>query len=381
LSEFGQTSGVKINVTRLPWKDAWQKLLTVAIEGKGADVSHVGSTWAPTLAALDSLRPFNESEIRSLGGPLIFVPAAWQTVQIEGRGEVWAIPWSVYTFVIFYRRDLLQEAGIEESTAFLTPESIRETFSTLQRAGIPPWAMPTQGNYLDLPHIAVSWLRACGGDFFGPDGRTLEFNRPHVRKGLVEFFELYRFIPADLRGLDYDTCQAAFFGEGRMSVLVAGPEAYSDALDDDIIPEGNRELVGVAALPAVSWIGGDHLVIWKTVRIDAYKEKSAVELIRSLISIENQKRLFRQSRILPARLEAYTDLEFQPVGMRPVLEKVLQTARPHPPARLWRRTESMLVDMLNEIAKDVLDSEKADIEEIVEHHCEDSAKRISLFIR
>ena len=112
-SEYQEASGTKVNVTRHSWDRAWQTLLITAMEGKGEDVSQVGSTWAPTLAALDSLRAFNEMEVRSFGGPLIFVPAAWQTVRIEGRGDVWAIPWSVYTFVIFYRRDLLHNAGID----------------------------------------------------------------------------------------------------------------------------------------------------------------------------------------------------------------------------------------------------------------------------
>jgi multiple sugar transport system substrate-binding protein len=355
--------------------------LTVAIEGKGEDVSQIGSTWAPTLAALDSLRPFSESEVRSLGGPLIFVPAAWQTVQLEGRGDVWAIPWSVYTFVIFYRRDLLQRAGVEESTAFTTPEAMRETLSALQSADIPTWTIPTNQNYLDLPHIASAWARAYGGDYFGPFGRSPEFNTPHARRGMVDFFELYRFIPADLRGLDYDACLAEFFQNGKTAVVVAGLEAYSDALIQNTLPEIRRDLIGVAALPGVSWIGGDHLVLWKTVRFDSQKEKAALELIRSLISVENQIRLFREARILPSRLDAYTELEFQPEGMRPVLEKILQTARPHPPARLWRRTESMLVDMLCEIARDVMDTQTPNVAEIVERHSTDYEKRFSLFLR
>lgn len=381
LKEFDEKSNTKTRIRRLAWKDAWQRLLTVAIEGKGEDVSQVGSTWAPTLAALDSLRPFSEAEVRSLGGPLIFVPAAWQTVQIEGRGEVWAIPWSVYTFVIFYRRDLLQRAGVEENTAFSTPTSMHETFEALQKAGISPWTIPTRESYLDLPHITSSWLRAYGGDFFAPDGKSLEFNTPHARRGLVDFFQLYRFIPASLQGLDYDTCLEQFFNKGETALVVAGPEAYSDAIINNTLPEPIRDLIGVVALPGVPWIGGDHLVIWKTVRLDHHKERVAVELIDSLISVENQARLFKEARILPSRLDAYTQLEFQPGGMRPVLERILQTARPHPPARLWRRTESMLVDMLWEMARNILDSQSSEVAEIVERQSADYEKRFSLFLK
>jgi ABC-type glycerol-3-phosphate transport system substrate-binding protein len=136
----------------------------------------------------------------------------------------------------------------------------------------------------------------------------------------------------------------------------------------------------VAALPGVSWIGGDHLVIWKTVRFDALKERAALDLIHSLASVENQIRLSRETTILPARLDAYADLEFQPEGMRPVLEKILQTARPHPPARLWRRIESMLADMLCDIARNVINFRKQSVAEIVEPKLAEYEKRFLLLL-
>jgi multiple sugar transport system substrate-binding protein len=351
-----------------------------AIEGKGDDVSQVGSTWAPTLAALDSLRPFSDSEARSLGGPLVYVPAAWQTTRIEGRGEIWAIPWSVYTFVIFYRRDLLQRVGVEETIAFATPEAMRDTLQSLQNVGIHPWTIPTAANYLDLPHIVSSWVRAYGGDFFGHDGMRPSFNTPHARKGLLEFFELCRLIPAELQEHTYESCLDDFFHKEKIAVVIAGAEAYSDAQQSNTLAENISDQIGVASVPGVSWIGGDHLVVWKTVRFDPAKEKAALNLIRSLTSVENQIRLARETTILPARLDAYVDLEFQPESMRPVLEKILQTARPHPPARLWRRIESMLTDMLSDIARNVINFRKQSVVELVEPKLAEYEKRFSLLL-
>ncbi len=380
VKEFQADKNVKVNVARLPWERAWQTLLMTAMEGKGGDVSQVGSTWAPTLAALDSLRWFSEAEIRALGGPLAFVPAAWQTVRVEGRGEVWAIPWSVYTFVIFYRRDLLKKAGVDEATAFATPESMLEAFRALQNAGIPPWTLPTTTHYLDLPHIASSWVRAYGGDFISADGKKVLFNAPHARQGLVEFFSLYRFIPSQLRGLSYEACLEEFFGKGNTAVLITGAESFSDALTDGTLSENLRDQIGVASVPGVPWIGGDHLVAWRSVRLDPEKEQAAVALIESLSSAENQVRLHRETTILPARLDAYPDLEFQPAGMRPVLERTLQVARPHPPTRLWRRIESLLVDMLFDIARSVMDFQKQGPAEIVEAKLADYERRLSLVL-
>jgi multiple sugar transport system substrate-binding protein len=380
VKEFQNTSQTSTHVRRLSWNRAWQTLLMFAMEGKGDDVSQVGSTWAPTLAALDSLRPFSDFEVRSIGGPLVFVPAAWQTVRTEGRGEIWAIPWSVYTFVIFYRRDLLQRVGVEESIAFSTPEAMRETFRALQTGGIPPWTIPTSASYLDLPHIVAAWVRAYGGDFFAPDGMRPYFNTPHACRGLLEFFELCRLIPTELQEQNYEGCLDEFFHKEKTAVLIAGTEAYREAQQSNTLSENIRDQIRVAALPGVSWIGGDHLVIWKTVRFDALKEQAALDLIHSLASVENQIRLSRETTILPARLDAYADLEFQPEGMRPVLEKILQTARPHPPARLWRRIESMLADMLCDIARNVINFRKQSVAEIVEPKLAEYEKRFLLLL-
>jgi multiple sugar transport system substrate-binding protein len=380
VKEFQNTSKTSTQVRHLSWNRAWQTLLMFAIEGKGDDVSQVGSTWAPTLAALDSLRPFSDFEVRSMGGPLVFVPAAWQTVQIEGRGEIWAIPWSIYTFVIFYRRDLLQHAGVEESTAFSTPETMLETMRALQNSGIHPWTIPTSANYLDLPHIVSSWARAYGGDFFAPDGKRPYFNTPHARRGLLEFFELCRLIPIELQEQNYEACLDDFFHKEKTAVLIAGAEAYSEAQQSNALSKSMRDHIGVAAIPGVSWIGGDHLVIWKTVRFDPRKEHAALDLIHSLTSVENQIRLSRETTILPARLDAYAELEFQPDGLRPVLEKILQTARPHPPARLWRRIESMLADMLCDIARTVMNFRNQTVAEIVETKLAEYEKRFLLLL-
>jgi len=380
VKEFQEASNVNVNVSRLPWDRAWKTLLSFAIEGKGGDVAQVGSTWTPTLAALDSLRPFTQAEADAMGGAQSFVPAAWETVRVEGRKEVWAIPWSVYTFVVFYRRDLLLKAGVDETVAFSTPEAMRETLAALHKAGIAPWAISTKPRYLDLPHIASSWVRAYGGDFVSPDGKRAVFNLPSARRGLVEFLKLYRFMPASLRGLDYDACLAEFFQKGNTAVLIAGAESYSDALNTNTLSEKVRGVVGVAPVPGVSWIGGDHLVVWKTVRTDSRKERGAAELINWMMTVKNQARLQRENTILPARLDAYPELEFQPKEMKSVLETILQNARPHPPLRLWRRVESMLTDMLYELGRNVLNYPNQAVAEIIEARLEDEEKRFSLIL-
>src|SRR5512141_2963274 len=110
LASFEREKQIQISLRRLGWERAWQALLMDAVEGKGPHVSQIGSTWVATMAMLDALRPFNEEEVSAMGGAARFLPSAWDSVKFANRPEVWAVPWSIYTFVLYYRPDLLVKA-------------------------------------------------------------------------------------------------------------------------------------------------------------------------------------------------------------------------------------------------------------------------------
>src|SRR5574342_68468 len=124
LKPFAQETAISIQLKRVGWDRAWQTLLMEAIEGKGPHVSQIGSTWSPTMAMLDALRVFSEAEVARFGGGKHFLPAAWETVKLKERPGIWAIPWSIYTFVLFYRKDVLEHAHIDPAEAFATPETM-----------------------------------------------------------------------------------------------------------------------------------------------------------------------------------------------------------------------------------------------------------------
>src|SRR5512133_3756424 len=114
LAAFEREKEIQLSLRRVGWDRAWQVLLMEALEGKGPHVSQIGSTWVPTMAMLDASRAFCMDASSALGGASCFLPSAWESIKFAERPEdVWAIPWSIYTFVLYYRRDLLEKAGID----------------------------------------------------------------------------------------------------------------------------------------------------------------------------------------------------------------------------------------------------------------------------
>jgi ABC-type glycerol-3-phosphate transport system substrate-binding protein len=380
LASFEREKQIQISLRRLGWDRAWQALLMDAVEGKGPHVSQIGSTWVATMAMLEALRVFTREDISAIGDSARFLPAAWESVKFANRADVWAIPWSIYTFALYYRRDLLENSGIDPATAFLTPKAMCETFSRLSKNGIAPWAFPSLIPYADLVHITSSWARANGGDFMSSDGREPLFAKLEATSGLMDFFELFPFIPLALRGLNVEACTNAF-ARGDVAMLIGGVEIGNELMESPYASQQMRENVEVTTLPGVPWIGGDHLVVWKNVLTDKEHEECALDLVKYLSKKETQIQLFQAENILPARADAYDELTFPLETTRRTLQKILETGRPHPTLRLWRRIEAFLDDMLLDIGKTVLRQPTVSPSSIATQMLNDYDQKLSAILR
>ena len=380
LASFERDKQIQLSFRRVGWDRAWQALLMDAVEGKGPHVSQIGSTWVATMAMLDALRAFNANDVSAIGGAPRFLPSAWESVKFANHPEVWAIPWSVYTFVLYYRRDLLAKAGIDPETAFATTTAMRETFDTLSKNRIAPWVFPSLHPYADLVHIASCWARANGGDFMSENGREPLFAQPEASAGLMDFFEWFPFIPLSLRGLNVDACMQAF-ARGDVATFIGGVEIGNDLMISPYASQEMRKNVAVTTLPGIPWIGGDHLVVWKNVLADADHEKAALDLVGYLSKKDTQVQLFNLENVLPARVDAYDELTFPLETTKPTLEKVLQTGRPHPALRLWRRIEAFLDEMLLDIGSSVLRQPTVSPSDIALQMLDDYEQKLSAVLK
>jgi multiple sugar transport system substrate-binding protein len=96
---------VRVEVQQLPWSAAHQKLLTAFAGDALPDVAQLGNTWLPEFAALHALEPVEPSVVDSSD----YFPGIWQTNVIDQTA--YGVPWYVDTRLLFYRKDLLAEAG------------------------------------------------------------------------------------------------------------------------------------------------------------------------------------------------------------------------------------------------------------------------------
>lgn len=108
-----QNPTIHVDVQNIPMTAAHEKLLTAFAADGLPDVCQLGNTWLPEFALLDTLEPMQPYVARSkIVDPADYFPGVWDTNLVDGT--LYGVPWYVDTRLLFYRKDLLREAGYNQ---------------------------------------------------------------------------------------------------------------------------------------------------------------------------------------------------------------------------------------------------------------------------
>jgi multiple sugar transport system substrate-binding protein len=376
MERFRKDKGQPVNLVRFGWDNIWRELVNVAIYRQGPDIAEIGSTWLESLVAMRSLNSFSAHDLQQIGGKEVFFPAAWQNVALSNQKEIWGIPFRADMRVIFYWKDLFENASVDASEAFLSTESMTASFIKLQRAGIPAWIAPTNDTHNSV-YIIASWIWGAGGDFLSPDGRRTAFNSPAARRGAHDYFDLLRFMPPQASSFsDSDTAQ--LFLAHKAAAMVAGPWLLNSLRMRSDMEKWLPNL-GIALLPGPSFVGGTILVSWKHSKYPS----EVVDLIERLTGPKFQEEYCYISGLLPVRHDLWTEKFIGSQEYLPVFNKAMLTGRGLPPTALWGIVEDRLSKALGAIWQDMyaLDTHQKSIVEldnIIAKHFEAAATRLNM---
>jgi multiple sugar transport system substrate-binding protein len=373
LAEFEQKQHVRVRLTVLPFEGAWNAMVRMALYMDGPDVSAVGTSWVGDFVRMNALRPFTAAEIHTLGQAESYLPASWQSAVLsdEQGSAVWAAPWLADARVVCYRRDVLERAGIEAATAFQTPEQFAKTLQQLRTAGVDiPLTIPTRSSQLAVHNLA-SYIWNMGGNFLDERDSALAFDRPEALAGMRHYFDLGRYLAAEVRGGD-DTHSDDIFRAGRAAITFGGHWLLQDPRIDPLL----LAALGVAPLLDVPFIGGYHLVVWR------FKHQSAavLKLVEFLAGRQTPLSLYPAFG-LPARVEILEQAPGLQVPPFPAYAPMLKSGRSFPAGRMWGLIEKQLVDVLPAIWTDVLASDDPDLTAILDRHVVPLAQRLRLMLK
>lgn len=344
----------RVKTTSIPWEEAWQQILNWALHENSPHVSHVGSTWATSLFRMNALRPFTLTEIRAMGSQIAFLPQAWQSTQ-SGGPENFAMPWGTYTFVLAYRKDWLKKAGIDEQSAFATPEALAATLKKLRESGIKnPWVVPLSSDHLDTLHYIASWVWGADGAFISLDVTRATFNEPATIRAITQYYELLQYMKRVPMPLDEDGALGMFV-QGQAAVTIVGAGIPYAWFNNRLLSKELQENLGFAPMPGVPWIGGDHLVIWKQARMSPDIERGAVELVRYLICKPVQGANASGDDVrFPSRPDAFDAIPFQGTALTTSVLESLRAGRAYRPIAYWSKIEHQFARAFGSIAENIL---------------------------
>lgn len=380
LQAFEKDSHIHVKLTPMPRGNAWNELMTIASTGKGPDISHVGSTWVSSLVGMNAVRAFREKEVTGWGGGEVFIPSAWQDAHVLGDETVWSAPWNSFFFVIFYRRDLLANAGIEEASAFGSVEALSRTIAALQKAPVEiSWITPYGAPPFDgLLHQAASWVWGAGGDFVDAEGKRIVLASPQGIAGLTGWLDSLRAVPDEWRMLNDNQC-VALIEAGRAAAIVSHIRTASP-LVARLVNDQKMQQIGFAPISDSPWCAGDNLIIWQHTQGYPAREKAAVELVHFLMQPEQQAALGRAAHIMPSRRDALLALFPETSPLHGVTNQSSQAGKAYSSMKLWRRVEFQLAQAIGGMVQDIHQKGAPASESIVRKHLEPTVERLNLML-
>ena len=209
IAPFTAKTGVKVNVQEVGWDVQFDRIRNAAVSGSGPDITQAGTTQVPFFAALGGFSDLSP-RIKDIGGKAAYAPGIWQTTQLAGKSGTYAIPWFTEARAIYYRKDVLQKAGIDLATAFTnwdafekTLETIKQKVPTIDGKPIAPFGSPGKKAF-DLVHHVMPFVWDAGGSELNGDATKSTINSPEAQQGVTFFADLVKDGLADPTSLERD---------------------------------------------------------------------------------------------------------------------------------------------------------------------------------
>jgi multiple sugar transport system substrate-binding protein len=347
--------GLRVRVQQIPWSAAHEKLVTAYIGGAMPDVFQAGNTWLAEFAALGALEPLDE---RLAHSPSVVVgdyfPGILDTNLIDG--VTYGVPWYVDTRVLFYRRDLLAEAGHPDpprTWAAWSDAMVR----VKERAGPGRYAILLPLHEWQPPVILALQV---GADLLRDGDRYGDFRSAPFRRALDFYLELFR------RGLAPGTGESGVanvyqdFAAGYFALYVSGPwnlGEFRERLPPDM---GGRWATAPlpapdGSYPGVSLAGGASLVLFR----NSPRKDAAWQLIEYLSEPAQQVRFHQLTGDLPARRSAWTEAGLERDREASAFWQQLAAVRATPKIPEWERIAVLITRHVEAALRGTVTSEEA----------------------
>jgi multiple sugar transport system substrate-binding protein len=329
---------IHVKVQQLPLTAAHQKLLTAIAGGSTPDISQLGNTWIPEVAALNALEPLQQRVAQSkVIQPDDYFASIWSTNVIDGT--LYGVPWYVDTRLLFYRVDLLRQAGFDHP-----PKTWSEWRQMLAATSHPDkkiyGALLPTNEFEQLLSLALQQNDPILRD----NNRYGNFRSAGFKRALSFYVDTFKLHQAPAITNVEAGNPWTEFGRGVYAFYFSGPWNIGEFRKR--LPPEQQDDWSTAALPGpdgpgASNAGGSSLVIFNTSR---HKEQ-AWQLIEYLSRPDIQRRFYDLLGDMPPRRSSWEGGALHDDPKARAFREQLERVKPMPPIPEWERivTEMQLV--------------------------------------
>ena len=243
-------------------------------------------------------------------------------------GKLWAVPWYNNAAVLFYRKDLLDAAGVRPPATYgdLVQVATKLRAPDMQ-AGFTWQGSQYEGCAVDF----FEYLWGYGGDFFNDKGEVVVDRAAGQRalQFMVDLIHTYKVTPIAVTTWKETEARNVFIqGKAVCERNWIGDYAIANAEGSKIVGK-----VGITPLPAAPGRKGQSVLGTWNLAISRFSrhKKEAAEFIRFMTSAEAMKVTYQRSGRIPPRQVVFDDADIRKqYPYIDALKPVFEQARPRP---------------------------------------------------
>ena len=298
---------IRVRLQKIPWTAAHEKLLTAYASNSTPDICQLGNTWIPEFVMLNALEGIDTRvDTSTIIDASDYFEGVWQTNIIDDK--LYGIPWYVDTRVLFYRKDIFEEAGFTEP-----PRTWHELYGLSQN--IKSLAGDTERYAILLPTNEwtppVIFGLQAGSKLLRDYGTLGDFSGDEFKEAF-EYYAQYFYEGLAPVGVTQVTNIYQGITEGFFAMYITGPWNVGEFRRR--LPDHMQNKWATASLPGpdentpgVSIAGGSSLVLFN----ESDKKDEAWKLIEFLSRPDIQLKFNDLSGNLPPRLSTWEASELE----------------------------------------------------------------------
>jgi multiple sugar transport system substrate-binding protein len=350
IPEFeARNPGIRVHTQQLPWLGVHEKLLTAVVGESTPDIAQLGNTWVPEFATIHALEAL---DARVAGSTTVrpgeYFAGAWETNRFDG--ELYGVPWYVDTRLLFYRRDLLEEAGFRAPPRTWGEwlEMLHALHDRFQARGEPERSALFLR--LDEPEPLIAFALQEGDPLLRDGGQRGNFQSPGFQRALSFYVSLFQSGLAPQMVINQVGNLWDEFARGNLVFYIGGPWQLGELARR--MPPELKNSWATAPLPGREGPGaslalGSSLVVFGASR----KKEAAWKLIEYLSEPDVQRRFYELTGDLPARRDGWRGDALQTDPRTGAFREQLERVAATPPVPEWERIQSNLAILAERAAR------------------------------